>query len=236
MNGTLAGVLGTLILAFPLAGCVLCALLGPRYGRRFVNWVGPGVVGLSFLVALIILAQVVGAPEHSKSTTVEIWNWLFLGAGNLHVGVDLTLDPLSTVMIMVICGVGFLIHLYSVGYMEHDPGIARFFSYMNLFIFSMLLLVLAADLVILIIGWALVALSSYLLIGYWYERPSAVLAARKAFITQVIGDVAMIIAAAMLFTSLHDAGGHRIFTLSLPTIFANASSSFSHGGPLITGI
>ncbi|TMC49848.1 MAG: NADH-quinone oxidoreductase subunit L [Chloroflexi bacterium] len=236
MNGTLAGVLGTLILAFPLAGCVLCALLGPRYGRRFVNWVGPGVVGLSFLVALIVLAQVVGAPEHSKSTTVEIWNWLFLGAGNLHVGVDLTLDPLSTVMIMVICGVGFLIHLYSVGYMEHDPGIARFFSYMNLFIFSMLLLVLAADLVILIIGWALVALSSYLLIGYWYERPSAVLAARKAFITQVIGDVAMIIAAAMLFTSLHDAGGHRIFTLSLPTIFANASSSFSHGGPLITGI
>ncbi len=128
---------------------------------------------------------------------------------------------------MVITGVGFLIHVYSVGYMEHDPGFARFFSYMNFFIFSMLMLVLAADLVILIIGWALVALSSYLLIGFWYDRPSAVLAARKAFITQVIGDVALVIAAFLIVLNTH--------TLSLPNIFAR-TQAFPAGGALITGI
>jgi NADH-quinone oxidoreductase subunit L len=111
--------------------------------------------------------------------------------------------------------------------MAHDRGIARFFSYMNLFIFSMLVLVLAADLVILIIGWALVALSSYLLIGFWYERPSAVIAARKAFITQVIGDVALVIAAFMIVL--------RVGTLSMPGIFASAGS-FPASGLLITGI
>ena len=105
-------------------------------------------------------------------------------------------------MLLVITGVGLLIHVYSVGYMEHDEGVARFFSYMNFFIFSMALLVLAANLVILIIGWAAVALSSYLLIGFWYERESAVLAARKAFITQVIGDVALVIAAFLIFVNL----------------------------------
>ncbi len=145
-----------------------------------------------------MLGQVVGAPAGAKSATVHLWQWIDLGKGSLSVGVDLTLDPLSAVMIMVITGVGFLIHVYSVGYMAEDRGIARFFSYMNLFIFSMLVLVLAADLLILIIGWALVALSSYLLIGFWYERPSAVLAARKAFITQVIGDVALVIAAFLI--------------------------------------
>ena len=130
-------------------------------------------------------------------------------------------------MIMVITGVGFLIHVYSVGYMAEDRGIARFFSYMNLFIFSMLVLVLAADLLILIIGWALVALSSYLLIGFWYDRPSAVIAARKAFITQVIGDVALVIAAFLIVL--------KVGTLSIPGIFA-AAGSFPASGLLITGI
>ena len=119
-------------------------------------------------------------------------------------------------MLMVITGVGFLIHVYSVGHMVEDRGIARFFTYMNLFIFSMLVLVLAADLLILIIGWALVALSSYLLIGFWYERPSAVIAARKAFVTQVIGDVALVIAAFMIVL--------KVGTLSIPGIFAGAGS------------
>src|SRR6202049_2898524 len=111
--------------------------------------------------------------------------------------------------------------------MQHDPGCARFFSYINFFIFSMLTLVLAADLVILIIGWALVALSSYLLIGFWHDRPSAGLAARKAFITQVIGDVALVIAAFLIVLNTH--------TLSLPNIFAR-TQAFPAGGALITGI
>jgi NADH-quinone oxidoreductase subunit L len=216
-----------LILGFPLAGAILNALLGTSLGRRFVNTVGTLSIFAAFVVACIVLANVVGAPAGQSSITIRLFQWLDLGGGNLSVGMDFTLDPLAAIMVMVITGVGFLIHAYSIGYMEHDSGIARFFSYMNFFIFSMLMLVLAADLVILIIGWALVALSSYLLIGFWHERRSAVLAARKAFITQVIGDVAMVIAAFLIFLNVH--------TLSIPNIFARAST-FTVGGPLITGI
>jgi NADH-quinone oxidoreductase subunit L len=216
-----------LVLAFPLAGAVLNGLLGARLGRTFVNLVGPLSVLASFIFACFILGDVIGASAGHHSTTVRLWDWLSLGSGSLNVGMDFTLDPLSALMLMVITGVGFLIHWYSVGYMEHDPGIARFFSYMNFFIFSMLMLVLAADLVILIVGWALVALSSYLLIGFWYDRPSAVAAARKAFITQVIGDVAMVIGAFLIV--LHTG------TLSLPGIFAQAQT-FQFSGALVTGI
>jgi len=173
---------------------------------------------------------VLGAHEDARSTTVTLWQWLDLGQRGLRVSVDITIDPLSVLMCLVITGVGFLIHWYSVGYMAHDESPWRFFSYMNLFIFSMLLLVLAADLVILIIGWAMVALSSYLLIGYYYDRPSAVQAARKAFITQVVGDVALYLAAFMIVTNL------RVPSLQLPTIFAYARDSFPQGGALITGI
>jgi NADH-quinone oxidoreductase subunit L len=230
VDASTASTLATLLLVLPAAGCLINALVGLRLGRRFVNVVGPGVVGLGLVVAVIVLVEVLNASPDHRSTTVELWRWLDLGAANLHVGVDITLDPLSTVMLMVITGVGFLIHVYAVGYMEHDRSPHRFFSYMNLFIFSMVLLVLAADLVILIIGWALVALSSYLLIGYYYERPSAVLAARKAFITQVIGDVAMYAAAFMIVIRL------KVFSLQLPTIFALSHQSFDQGGIYITGI
>ena len=227
MNTTTVAVYGSLILLLPLAGALLNAVAGPRLPRRAVNLIGTGSILAAFVVACLMLGQVVGAPAGAKSATVHLWQWLDLGKGGLQVGVDLTLDPLSALMIMVITGVGFLIHVYSVGYMAEDRGIARFFSYMNLFIFSMLALVLAADVVILIIGWALVALSSYLLIGFWYERPSAVLAARKAFITQVIGDVALVIAAFLIVL--------KVGTLSIPGIFA-AAGSFPASGLLITGI
>ena len=230
MDPNTASTLAALLLILPAAGCLANALWGRRLGRRFVDLVGPGVVGASLVVAVIVLAEVLGSGTGHRSTTIELWRWIDLGPGNLHIGLDVTLDPLSAVMLMVITGVGFLIHVYAVGYMEHDESPHRFFSYMNLFIFSMVLLVLAADLVILIIGWALVALSSYLLIGYYYQRRSAVLAARKAFITQVIGDVAMYIAAFMIVVRL------KVFSLQLPTIFANAHQSFDQGGLYITAI
>jgi len=229
VSTTLAGVLAALLLSLSLAGSMGNALLGPRLGRRFVNLVGPGVVLAGFVCAVVALVALLGAPEDARSTTVTFWQWLYL-PGGLGVSFDITLDPLSVLMCLVITGVGFLIHWWAVGYMEHDRDPWRFFSYMNLFIFSMLLLVLAADLVILIVGWAMVALSSYLLIAYWYERPSAVIAGRKAFITQVIGDVAMVIAAFMIFTNL------KVPSLQLPTVFANAAASFPRGGMLITGI
>ena len=227
MNGNTVAVLASLVLLVPLFGASLNFLFGSRLPRQVVNLIGTSSILVAFVVSCVILAQVVGAPAGRQSATAHLWQWLDLGRGSLSVGVDVTIDALSAVMLMVITGVGFLIHVYSVGYMAHDRSIARFFGYMNLFIFSMLVLVLAGDLAILIIGWALVALSSYLLIGFWYERPSAVLAARKAFVTQVIGDVALVLAAFLLL--LHSG------TLSLPAIFGGAGS-FASGGALVTGI
>jgi len=235
-NVVLMGDLAGALLLLPAIGCLLNGLLGDRLGRRFVNWVGPGVVGLAFVAGVVILALLVGADDAHKSITVRFWDWLNLGPGNLNVGFDVTVDPLTVVMVMVITGVGFLIHVYSVGYMEHDPDVARFFSYMNLFIFSMLMLVLAGDLLFLIIGWALVALSSYLLIGFWWRRPSAVQAARKAFVTQVIGDVALVLAAFLILINLKGQDGRGIFSMSLPTVFYNAQFSFAHGSVTITAI
>jgi NADH-quinone oxidoreductase subunit L len=234
-----AALLAGLVLLFPLAGSALCGLLGPVLGRRFVNLAGTLSIAGAFAVTLVIFVEVLGAAAGHQSVTATLWNWLNLGSGNLNVSVSVTVDQLSVLMLLVITGVGLLIHVYSVGYMEHDDGVARFFSYMNFFIFSMALLVLAANMVILIIGWAAVALSSYLLIGFWYERESAVLAARKAFITQVIGDVALVIAALLLYLNVtgHSTGisrtGAHLYTLSLPQIFANASS-LGTGSPLIT--
>jgi NADH-quinone oxidoreductase subunit L len=228
VNVGTASTLVVLVLLFPLIGSALNGFLGPVLGRRFVNIVGTVSIFAAFITACFVLANVIGAPAGHASITIRLWQWINLGGGtNLSVGMDFTLDALSALMLMVITGVGFLIHVYSVGYMEHDPGIARFFSYMNFFIFSMLTLVLAADLVILIVGWALVALSSYLLIGFWHDRPSAVIAARKAFITQVIGDIALVIAAFLIVLHTH--------TLSLPNIFAR-TQAFPAGGLLITGI
>jgi NADH-quinone oxidoreductase subunit L len=228
VNVGTASTLVVLVLLFPLIGSALNGLLGPVLGRRFVNIVGTVSIFAAFIVACLVLVSVVGAPAGHAAITVRLWQWIDLGGGtNLSVGMDFTLDALSALMLMVITGVGFLIHVYSVGYMEHDAGIARFFSYMNFFIFSMVTLVLAADLVILIIGWASVALSSYLLIGFWHDRPTAVIAARKAFITQVIGDVALVIAAFLIVLNTH--------TLSLPNIFER-TQAFPAGGLLITGI
>ena len=247
MSPSTAALLAGLVLLFPLAGSALCGLLGPVLGRRFVNLAGTLSIGAAFAVTLVIFVQVLGAASGHQSTTATLWNWLDLGPGNLNVSVDVTIDQLSVLMLLVITGVGLLIHVYSVGYMEHDPGVARFFSYMNFFIFSMALLVLAANMVILIIGWAAVALSSYLLIGFWYERERAVLAARKAMITQVIGDVALVIAAFLIFVNVTSVSSGcivsrgavcppftvHLFTLSLPQIFAHAGS-LGRGSPLIT--
>lgn len=235
MTQSSAALLASLVLGIPLAGSLINMALGPHLGRRVVNLVGTLSILAAFIVSIVVFALILSAHGDAQSVTAHLWTWLDLSPAGPMIGVDVTLDPLSGLMLLVITGVGFLIHLYSVGYMEHDPDIARFFSYMNLFIFSMLVLVLAADLAILIIGWALVALSSYLLIGFWYERRSAVVAARKAFITQVVGDVALVIAAFLVVVNLVDDSGHHLMSLNLPTIFANAGHLAS-GGAVVTVI
>jgi len=184
--------LALLTLLLPAAGGALLGLGALGLPRAVSTVVGPGVVWLAFLC---VLAMYFGG----QSGDYTYWTWL--RSDGFDVPANLRIDHLSLFMGLVITGVGGLIVTYSVGYMEHedDPSYARFFCYMDVFIFSMLLLVLAGNFVFLIIGWALVGLSSYLLIGFWYQRHSAVVAARKAFVMNVIGDVGMILGTFVLF-------------------------------------
>ncbi|MDQ6709014.1 MAG: NADH-quinone oxidoreductase subunit L [Candidatus Dormibacteraeota bacterium] len=189
--------LAPLVLLTPLAGFAINALFGRVLPRRISGWVGAGSIGLAFVFALAILTQVIGG-GHMDQTYFTWWS-----SGLFNVPFNLYVDQLSTLMILVITGVGFLIHAYSIGYMAADRGVSRFFAYMNLFVFAMLLLVLSGNFVWLVVGWGGVGLCSYLLIGFWYDRPAAVLAARKAFVMNVIGDVGMVFAAFVIFLNLN---------------------------------
>src|SRR2546422_8862524 len=202
--------LAPLVLLAPLAGFLVNALFGRQLPRRVVGWVGRVSIGVAFLFALLILAQVLQGQKLDQ--TYFTW-WQ---SGDFNVPFNLYVDPLSTLMILVITGVGFLIHAYSIGYMGGDQGYSRFFAYMNLFVLSMLLLVLSGNLVWLIIGWAGVGLSSYLLIGFWFQRRSAVLAARKAFVMNTIGDVGMVFAAFLIFLHLWGLDFQHLFNRDPP--------------------
>ena len=185
-----------LVLLFPATGAILLAGRGWRLPRIVTQIVGPGVVWASFIATLVLLFN---------HTFNDFYYWTWIKSGSFELPFNLVVDNLSIFMCLVITGVGGLIVTYSVGYMAHedDPSYARFFTYMDVFIFSMLLLVLAGNFVFLIIGWALVGLSSYFLIGFWYQRRSAVVAARKAFVMNVIGDIGMILGAFVLFVTYH---------------------------------
>src|SRR6266516_592069 len=188
--------LALLILLFPAAGALLLAGRGWRLPRVVTVIVGPGVVWASFVCTLALFFG-------KASGDYTYWTWI--KSGSFEVPFGLLIDNLSIFMCFVITGVGGLIVTYSVGYMEHEdgPSYARFFTCMDIFVLSMLLLVLADNFIFLIVGWALVGLSSYLLIGFWYQRHSAVVAARKAFVMNVIGDVGMILGTFVLFVNYH---------------------------------
>jgi NADH-quinone oxidoreductase subunit L len=176
-----------LVVAIPLAGWLLNGLLAGRLSRRAVAAVGVGAVGLAFLVALWAVTR----PQTAEGWRVALWSWI--AAGTVSVRVGLLLDRLSAVMLLVVTGVGLLIHVYSAGYMADDRAYSRYFAYLNLFVASMLLLVLADSLLLLFVGWELVGLCSYLLIGFWFDRPAAAAAGRKAFIVNRLGDAAFLI-------------------------------------------
>jgi NADH-quinone oxidoreductase subunit L len=198
------GSLALIVLLLPALGAILLAGRGWRLPRIVTQIVGPGVVWASFIATLALFFG---------NTSGDITYWTWIKSGSFEVPFNLLVDHLSIFMCLVITGVGGLIVTYSVGYMSHedDPSYARFFTYMDIFIFSMLMLVLAGNFVFLIVGWALVGLSSYLLIGFWYQRRSAVVAARKAFIMNVIGDVGMILGAFVLFANYHSATFAGVF-------------------------
>lgn len=199
-----------IILLLPLAGVVLNVLFGGRFSRKLIGWLAAGVVGLSFVLSLGVLLQVMGLPAEEQSiTTAPLYTWAV--TGDFEVPIQLLIDPLSLLMLLVVTGVGFLIHVYSIGYMEHDPDVRRYFVYLNLFVFSMLLLVLGANFVLLYTGWELVGLCSYLLISFWFTDPDNAAAGRKAFIVNRIGDFAFALGVFLIWTTFGSIAYGEVF-------------------------
>ncbi|HVB14251.1 MAG TPA: NADH-quinone oxidoreductase subunit L [Candidatus Dormibacteraeota bacterium] len=248
MNSTFTMVLCAIALGLPTAGFLINALTAGKLPHRVVSFLGPGVVVGSFVATVILLVELLAQPPAHRGVTVLLWHWLNLSVGLVHGTVgrsgfnanfSIRIDPLSILMMLVITGIGGLIHIYSVGYMAEDASYNRFFAYMNLFITSMLLLVMSENLIFLIIGWSMVAFASYALIAFWYQRPAAVAAGRKAFVTQVIGDVGLVLGAFLIFLNLRGRGGQMLHSVDLQTIFANVGpgAHFHNGlGPMGGGM
>ncbi|MSP11453.1 MAG: NADH-quinone oxidoreductase subunit L [Chloroflexi bacterium] len=215
-----------LVILLPLLGVIVNAFFGRRLGERWVSYIGPGAVGLSFLVALILVLSLAGLPVDQRHHETILWTWIPIG--NFQVDLGFLLDPLSAVMILIITGVGFLIHIYSVGYMHGDPRFARYFTYLNLFVASMLTLVLGNNFLVLFMGWELVGLCSYLLIGFWFERVSASDAAVKAFVVNRIGDFGFILGVMLIWTTFG--------TLHFTEVFEAAEKSLQSGAPVAIAI
>jgi NADH-quinone oxidoreductase subunit L len=197
------------VLLLPLLGFVILGVGGRFLPRTAILTVAWGACGLAFLCALISFLSMRGIPFAQADTRVldqHGFAWLVSGGANgtpqLNIDFGQLLDPLSAVMLLVVTGVGLLIHIYSAGYMDEDPGFWRFFAYLNFFIFAMVLLVIADNFLFLLVGWGLVGLASFLLIGFWYQRRAPVAAARKAFVINVIGDFALMLAIFLLFVSV----------------------------------
>jgi len=180
------------VLLFPLLGFIILGLVGRFLKRPAILAVGWGACGLAFLFAAANFVSMLSTPVAARVNDAVLFPWM--SSGNFSLSFGLLLDPLSMTMLLVVTGVGLLIHIYSAGYMADDPGFWRFFAYLNFFIFAMVLLVSADNFLFLLVGWGLVGLASYLLIGFWYQRRSAVAAARKAFVINVIGDFGLMLA------------------------------------------
>ncbi|MCS7176205.1 MAG: NADH-quinone oxidoreductase subunit L [Candidatus Kapabacteria bacterium] len=216
----------------PLVGFLLLGLLRWR-SEALIGTVGSGSVGLAFLSSLGILGWLLQQPATERSVTATLYSWIV--TGNLRVDIAFQADPLSIVFALVVTGVGFLIHVYSIGYMHNDPGFRRFFAYLNLFIFMMLVLVLSDNLLLTFVGWEGVGLCSYLLIGFWYDRRFEGVgiiwttdAGRKAFIMNRIGDVGMLLAMFLLVK--------QFGTLEYDAINAQAAATLPVGTEVVTAI
>ena len=189
-----------LIPALPFASALILALIGSRLSKRLAASLGVGSIGLSAVITILVAISFFTAPPAGASYTQLLWTWIDVAGFRPQIG--LYLDSLSLVMLLVVTFVGFLIHVYSAEFMIEDDGYSRFFAYMNLFVASMLTLLLGNNLLLLYLGWEGVGLCSYLLIGFWYRDPANGRAARKAFILTRVGDTALSIGLYLLFTQL----------------------------------
>ncbi len=183
-----------LIPILPLLGFAFIALSGKRLVRGFATLIGCGTVFVSFVFSVVLFVKLL---NRAQPFQVTMFNWI--SAGNFSSSISFLIDPLSSLMLLIITGVGFLIHVYSVGYMHDDAGYNRFFSYLNLFVFFMLLLVMGSNYLLMFVGWEGVGLCSYLLIGFWFKNQDYNNAANKAFIMNRIGDLGLIIGVILIF-------------------------------------
>jgi len=188
---------------FPFLGFLILVLTGDRLSKPLIPWLGVGSVAVSALLAALIGTEFLNGSMQPYRLLLGSW----MTIDDLSVPFGFYLDALSMTMLFVVTGVGFLIHVYSAGFMESDPGYARFFAYMNLFVSAMLVLVLADNLVLLYLGWEGVGLGSYLLIGFWYQDPDNGYAARKAFVMTRIGDTALALGLFWLARGRKDCAG-----------------------------
>ncbi|MEA2581632.1 MAG: NADH-quinone oxidoreductase subunit [Actinomycetota bacterium] len=184
-----------LIPALPLAGAAVNLFFGKRLGK-LSGVLASATMGVAFVLSAVLVKELVSLPAEGRLVVRHLFDWIKVG--NFTVAADLRLDQVSAIMILVVTGVGSLIHVYAIGYMDGDPRVGRFFAYLNLFVFFMLMLVLGENLLLLYLGWEGVGLCSYLLIGFWFDRPEAALAAKKAFITTRIGDTLMLVGLALI--------------------------------------
>ena len=213
-----------LVPAFPLLGFLLNGFLGKRFGTRFVTFVGPLAIALSFAQSLVLFFQMLEAEGNVLKEHLYTW----ISSGNFEAGINFQVDQLSGLYLLVITGVGFLIHVYSVGYMDGESGYYRFFAYLNLFVFFMLILVLGDSFLLMFVGWEGVGLCSYLLIGYYFEKDSAAEAAKKAFLFNRIGDFGVLSAVMLIFLAFG--------SIEFATINAEAATQLEYGGALVTAI
>jgi len=204
--------LGLWVLLPPLLGFIILGLLGRVMARGAILTVAWIACGLSFLMAAFNFLSMLGVtPASARVSDQIVYHWVSSGSFQLDFGV--LIDPLAATMLLIVTGVGFLIHIYSAGYMEDDPGFWRFFAYLNFFIFSMVMLVVADNFLFLLVGWGLVGLASFLLIGFWYQRRAPLAAARKALVINIIGDFGLMLAIFLIFINYG--------TLSYQGVFGN---------------
>ena len=208
-----------LVPAIPFAGALVLCTLGPRMPRKGAAVLGVGTIAASAVISLLIAAGFLSAPPPGNAFTQVLWTWIDVGAFRPEIA--FYLDALSLVMMVVVTCVSFLIHLYSAEFMQGDEGYSRFFAYMNLFVASMVTLLLANNLLLLYLGWEGVGLCSYLLIGFWYPDPVNGRAARKAFIVTRVGDTAMALGLFLIF--------HSLGTLQLQDLMREASAQWPAG-------
>ncbi|HEX2768914.1 MAG TPA: proton-conducting transporter membrane subunit, partial [Geobacteraceae bacterium] len=208
-----------LIPLFPLIGFLINGLCGKAIkDERAIGGIGCLAVFASFVVAVITLFNILSLPALERVHNVTLFTWIKAGA--FQADVAFLIDPLSCVMLMVVTGVGFLIHLYSIGYMHGEEGFYRFFAYLNLFTFSMLLLVMGNNLLLMFVGWEGVGLCSYLLIGYYFHKKSACDAGKKAFVMNRVGDFGFLLGIFTLYWYLGQS--HGIWTIRFTELAGHA--------------